>query len=153
FRLRLGESIALEVAVLRTAHLVARGQVQPELQAGDALGPHLGHLLVEDAAARRHPLDVAGANRALVPERVTVLDLALAHDRDRLDASVRVIRKARLVIGRLDRLEVIEEQERIEMVEPAGAGGPAQKGAGPPDDGARRGGRVDRTRRPAPAMP
>src|SRR5262249_59684292 len=64
FRLRLGESIALEVAVLRATHLVARRQVEPELQARDALRAHLRHLLVEDAAVRAPALAVAGASVA-----------------------------------------------------------------------------------------
>ena len=78
--------LALQVAVLRPAHLLARRQVQPELQPADALGADLRHLLVQDAAARRHPLDVAGPDRPLVAQRVAVPHLALADDRDRLDA-------------------------------------------------------------------
>src|SRR5207253_918020 len=73
--------------------------------------------LVEDAAAGRHPLDVAGADRALVTERVSVLHLALQDDRDGFDPAVRMVRKARLVVGRLRRLEMVEEQERVQMVE------------------------------------
>src|SRR5262249_57978434 len=75
--LRLGQAAALQVAILRPAHLLARGQVEPDLQTGDTFRTHLRHLLVHDAAAGRHPLDVAGADRALVAERVAVLDLAL----------------------------------------------------------------------------
>jgi hypothetical protein len=48
---------------------------------------------------------------------------------------MRVIRKARLVVGRLGRLEVIEQQERIQVIEPAGAYAAAEMNAGSFDDG------------------
>jgi len=110
-----------QVAVLRSRHLLPRGQVEPELQPADSLGTHLRHLLVKDAAPRGHPLDVAGADRPVVPERVSMLHFARAHDRDGLDPSMRMVREAGLVIAGVDRLEVIEEQERIEVVARPGA--------------------------------
>jgi len=70
-----------------------------------------------------------------VTERVAVLDLALADERDGLDAAMGMIREPRLVVGRLNRLEVVEQQERVEMVEPAGTDAPAEMDAGPLDDG------------------
>ena len=96
---RLDETVAGEIAILRPRHLLARRQVEPELQARDALGAHLRHLLVHDAAARRHPLDVAGADGALVAERVAVAHFALPDQRHGLDAAVRVIGEPGLVVA------------------------------------------------------
>ncbi len=49
-----------------------------------------GHLLVHDAAAGGHPLDVAGADRPRVADAVLMVYLAREHVRHRLDAAVRV---------------------------------------------------------------
>ena len=59
-------------------------------------------------------------------EGVGVLDLALADDGHRLDAAMRVHGKARLVVGRRGRLEVVEEEERVEMIQPSGPDTAAQ---------------------------
>jgi hypothetical protein len=48
---------------------------------------------------------------------------------------VRVVRKTRLVVGSLDRLEVIEQQERIQVIEPAGADAAAQMTPAPSTTG------------------
>jgi hypothetical protein len=69
-----------------------------------------------------------------VSQGIFVLDLALADDRDRLDPSVRVVGEARLVVGRIGRLEMVEEQEGIEVVEAAGADAPPEMDAGPFDN-------------------
>src|SRR5439155_7095024 len=100
------------------------------LQARDAPGTHLRHLFVHDPAARGHPLDVAGADRAAVPQRVSVPDLTGADERHRLDAPMRVIREAGLVVGWRRRLEVVEQQEGIEVVELQRANAPTQVHAG-----------------------
>ena len=136
--LGLGQPIGAQLAILRPAHLVARRQVEPQLQPGDAFGAHLRHLLVQDAAARAHPLDVAGPDRPAVPERIAVGDLAVADERHRLDAAVRVIGEARFVVGGLGRLEVIEQEKGIEVVEAARAEAAPQVHARPLDDRLRR---------------
>ena len=79
-----------------------------------ALGVALRHLLVQDAAARRHPLDVAGAERAAVAETVAVLDGAVEHIGDRLDAAVRMPREPGEVILRAVVAEIVEQEERVE---------------------------------------
>src|SRR2546426_5134276 len=135
---RLRQAIRLQVAILRPGHLLARRQVEPELQPADPLRADLRHLLVEDAAARGHPLNVTGPDRAAMPERISVLHLPLPDDRDRLDSPVRVIREARLVVRRVDRLEVVEEQERIEMVKTEGPDAPAEANPRPFDHRLRR---------------
>ncbi len=75
----------------------------------------LGHLLVDDAAARGHPLHVAGADRAMVAHAVAMLDGPGQHVRDGLDAAVRMPRKARQIILRNVIAEIVEQQERIEV--------------------------------------
>ena len=62
-------------------------------------------------------------------------DLALPDQRHRLHAAVRVVRKSRLVVRRIDGLEVVEQQERIEMVEPTRPDAPTQMDTGAFDDG------------------
>ena len=75
----------------------------------------LRHLLVNDPAPRRHPLDVAGGDGALVPEAVAVFDGSSEDVRDGLDPTVRVPWEAGQVILRNIIAEVVEEQERIEI--------------------------------------
>jgi len=59
-------------------------------------------------------------------ERIAVPHLTLPDERHRLDAPVRVVRKAPLVLGGTGRLEMVEEQERVEVIEPPGADAPAE---------------------------
>ena len=61
--------------------------------------------------------------------------LPVAHERDRLDPAVRVVREARLVVHRVGRLEVVEQQKRVQMIERARPQAPAQAHAGAFDDG------------------
>lgn len=55
----------------RDAHLVVGGEVDPELEAPGGAGPRR-HLRVHDAASGRHPLHVAGLDRATVALEVLV---------------------------------------------------------------------------------
>ncbi len=80
-----------------------------------ALRVSLRHLLVHDAAAGRHPLDVAGAQAAPVAKTVAVIDSAGEHVRDRLDSAVRMPRKTgEIVVGPVV-AKVVEQQEGIEF--------------------------------------
>ena len=63
----------------------------------------LRHLLVQDAAAGRHPLHVAGAEAAAVAEAVAVLDGPGEHVGDRLDAAVRMPREPGEIVVRVRR--------------------------------------------------
>jgi hypothetical protein len=60
----------------RCSHFVGGGEVDPELQALGRAGAG-GHLGVHDAAAGRHPLHVAGLDRATVALEVLVRHRAL----------------------------------------------------------------------------
>src|SRR5437773_2105381 len=129
--------LRLEVAILWPTHLLSRGQIEPQLEPADSLGPDLRHLLVENAAARGHPLNVTRADAAPVTKGVLVLDLPFPDKGDRLDAAVRMIGKARLIVGGIGRLEMVEEQERVEVVQSSSPDAAAKMDARPLDDGLR----------------
>ena len=74
-----------------------------------------GHLLVQNAAAGRHPLHVAGGHAALVAQAVAVRHLAGQHIRDGLDSPVRMPGKARQIIRRIVVAKIVQQQERIEL--------------------------------------
>jgi hypothetical protein len=75
----------------------------------------LRHLLVDDAAPRRHPLDIAGGDGAAVPEAVAVLDGSREDVRDGLDPAVGMPWEARQVILRTVIPEVVKEEKRVEL--------------------------------------
>ena len=91
------------------------------------------HLLVDDAAAGGHPLDVARTDDPLVAHAVAVLHPALQDVGDRLDAPVRVPREPGQVVRRVVGVEVVEQQERVEQGDLVIAEGPLQMHAGPLD--------------------
>ncbi len=91
----------------------------------------LRHLLVEDAAAGRHPLDVAGAEPAAIAEAVAVLDRAGEHIGDGLDAAMRMPGEAGEVVLGPVVAEIVEEQERIELGGLAEAEGAVELDPGP----------------------
>jgi len=75
-------------------------------------------LFVQDAAARRHPLDVAGADNAALAGRVAMLDLAVVDNGHGLEAAVRVLADAATFVGRLEvmRTGVVEQQEGANLL-------------------------------------
>jgi len=73
----------------------------------------LGHFLMQDATASRHPLHVARAHRAPVAEAVAVRDGAGEHVRDRLDAPMRMPREAGEIIVRVVVAKIVEQKKRI----------------------------------------
>src|ERR1022692_1127351 len=75
----------------------------------------LGHLLVDDPPARRHPLDVAGADGTAVPHAVAVLDGSGEDVCDGFDAAVRVPREAGQVIARNVVAEIVQQEEWVEV--------------------------------------
>ncbi len=91
-----------------------------------ALRITLRHFLVHDAAARGHPLHVAGAERAAVAEAVAVFNGAVENISDGLDAAVRMPRETGEVIGGPVVAEIIEQQKRIGLGGFAEAEGAAQ---------------------------
>src|SRR5690606_16243610 len=74
-------------------------------------------LLVEDAAARRHPLHVAGADPPACARGVAMLEFALVDDGDRLEAAVRMHPDAARTGRRLEACGrgVVEQEEGREL--------------------------------------
>ena len=111
-----GDVVRRDVLIARRGHLERRRQVRPELEpVHPSLRVALRHLLVHDAAARRHPLHVAGAEVAAVAEAVAMLDVAGEHVGDGLDPAVGMPRKAGEIVVRAVVAEVVEQEERIEL--------------------------------------
>ena len=107
-----GMSRGFHLLVAGARHLERRRQVRPQLESVHAARRvALRHLLMDDAAARRHPLDVAGGEPA-VAHAVAVFDAAGEHVGDGLDAAVRMPGKPGQVVVRDIVAEVVEEQER-----------------------------------------
>src|SRR5579871_2603700 len=75
----------------------------------------LGHLLMNNSPPRRHPLHIAGANHAAVPNAVTVLDISREYVSDGLNPPMRMPRKARQIIRRNVVTEIVKQQERVEV--------------------------------------
>ena len=136
----------LDVLIARRRHLVRRRQIGPELEAVHAaLGVALRHFLVENAAPGRHPLHVAGAEVAAVAQAVAVLDVSRQHIGDGLDAAMRMPGEAGAIVVRPIVAEVIEQQERIELLGVAEAEGAAQMHAGAFNRGLRADDALDRS--------
>src|SRR5206468_3913238 len=76
----------------------------------------VGHFLMENAAAGRHPLDVARGHFALIAEAVAMLDRARQHVSDRLDAAVRMPGESGTVVLGMLVAEVVQQQKRIKVL-------------------------------------
>src|SRR5579872_4726808 len=70
---------------------------------------------MDDAAARRHPLHVAGSDSSAIPHAVAVLHGAGEDIGDGFDAAVGVPREARQVVLWNVVAEVVQKQERVEF--------------------------------------
>ena len=83
---------------VRIDALVGRGQVEPDLEQLDRVRvvavEQREHLGVDDSVAGSQPLHVAPAEPRRRAERVGVVDQAAPHERDRLEPTMRVLRKA-----------------------------------------------------------
>jgi hypothetical protein len=75
----------------------------------------LRHLLMDDAAARGHPLDVSGGDGSMIPDAVGVLDASGEDVRDGFDPTVRVPRKTGPVLFRYVATEIIEQKKGVEV--------------------------------------
>ena len=131
-----GDFGGLDVLIARRRHLQRRRQIGPELEAVHAaLLVALRHFLMQDAAAGRHPLHVAGAEIAAIAQAVAVLDVAGEHIGDGLDAAMRMPREAGEIFVRPVVAEIVEQQERVEFGGVAEAERAAQMHAGALDRG------------------
>src|SRR5579872_2372506 len=86
----------------------------------------LRHFLMHDAAARRHPLHVAGAERAAIAQAVAMLDGAGKYVGYRLDAAMRMPRKTGEIVLRSIVAEIVKQEERVGLLGLAETEGAAQ---------------------------
>ena len=92
---------------------------------------------MEDAAARRHPLHVAGGQSALVAETIAMIDSAGQNIGDGLDSPVGMPGEAGAVVVRVFVAEIVEEQKRVEVARLTKPEGAAQMHASPFNGGLR----------------
>src|SRR5581483_12455976 len=111
----------------------------PQLKAVHAaLRVALRHFLMQNTAARRHPLHVASLQLAAIAEAVAMVDAAGEHIGDGLDAAMRMPGKTGAVIIGPIIAEIVEQQERIVVAGFAEAERAPQFYAGALDRGLRR---------------
>src|SRR5271169_64047 len=75
----------------------------------------LRHLLVNDAAARSHPLHIAQADDAAIANAVSMRYGSGQHVSDRLDSPVRMPRESSQIVFRNIVAEIVQKEERIEV--------------------------------------
>src|SRR2546422_5400986 len=105
-----------DVLVARPGHLQGGGQIRPELEPVHAsLRVAARHLLMEDPAARGHPLHVTGPKGSLVSEAVAVVDRPREDVGDGFDPAMGVPGEPReVVLGNLV-AKVVEQEKGIEL--------------------------------------
>ena len=103
-----------DVAIGRRVHLVARGQVQPQLEALHQAVLLFRHLGMDDAARRGHPLDVSGAQLALVARAVPVAYSPGQEVGHGLEAAVRMSGEAADVLAGIIGAERIQHEKRVQ---------------------------------------
>ncbi len=118
------------VAIAGRLHFFLRWKIEPQLEPAHAALALLRHLGVDDAARRRHPLHVAGAEIPAVAQMILVAHVAVEHVGDRFESAVRMRWEARDVIVRVIGVELIEHQERIHILAALAAEAAAQLDAG-----------------------
>src|SRR5213594_775864 len=120
-----------DVLVARPGHLQGGREIRPQLEAMHA-PPWVParHLLMQDPAARGHPLHVTRSESSLVSEAVAVVDGPREDVRDRFDPPMGVPGEPREVILRVLVAKVVEQEERIELLGVAEAESAAQPHAG-----------------------
>jgi hypothetical protein len=90
---------------------------------------------MQDATARRHPLDIAGTNGAAVTRAVGMFHVAGQDIGNGLYATMRVPGKTLDIVRGIVRAEIVEEQEWIEKLRIAKADRAVQVDAGSFDGG------------------
>ena len=91
----------------------------------------LRHFLVDDAAPRGHPLDVAGGDNPLITHAVAVLHVAGEHVGDGLDPPVRVPGEPLQIVLRPVIAKIVQQQKWVEHRHLAEAEDPFQVYPGP----------------------
>src|ERR1700730_10487645 len=73
------------------------------------------HLLMDDAAARRHPLNVAGRDSTVVAHAIAVLNSSRQDIRDGFDPAMRVPRESSQIILWDVVAEIVEKKEWVKV--------------------------------------
>src|SRR5262245_55812922 len=94
-----------------------RWQIDPQLKPGDALGAHLRHFLMHDAAPGSHPLNVTGTDTSGVAECVFVVHRARQNIGHGFHAAVGMQGKSGFVVTSIRGSKVVQQQKWIEVVE------------------------------------
>jgi len=130
--LNLGDFFWRDPSVAGRAHLFPGREIKPQLKAVHRpVCIALRHLLMDNAAARRHPLHVAAGDDAAVAQAVAVLDLAFQHIGDGLDAAVGMPGETLEVVGRGVGTKVVKKKEGVASLRVMKTEGPAQVHACP----------------------
>src|SRR3984957_10837758 len=125
-----GNVLRFHALIARRRHLERAGKIGPELKAVHSAGViALGHFLMNDSAARRHPLDVGRGYGAVVGHAVARVDSAGQDVRDGLDSAVRMRRKTGEIVFRDVVAKIVQEKKRIEVGSVAEAEGAPQMDA------------------------
>ncbi len=125
--------LGADIPVAGVHHLVARRQIDPELESPERPLLPFGHLLVDDAASGRHPLDFAGADDSLIAHAVPMLDLPRDHVGYRLDPPVGMPGEPGDVIPWLVGMKIVQHQKRVEKRDFGVSEGAFELHAGPFD--------------------
>ena len=120
-----------EFLIRRVAHLFPRRQVDPELETAHQAVALLRHFGMDDAAGGLHPLRPAGAQIAAIAHAVAVFHVAVEHVGERDETAMRMIRKTGDVLVGIVAAEMVEHQERIEILQRRRAQGAMHSDAGP----------------------
>jgi len=106
-----------DVLITRVRHLQRRWQICPQLETvHPALRVALGHFLMQNAAAGRHPLHVARAQLALVAEAVTVFHGSRQNIGDRFNPAMRMPGEAAEIVSRVFIAEIVEQKEWVKVL-------------------------------------
>jgi hypothetical protein len=105
---------SLDIAIACRLHLFRGRQIDPQLEAAQASFLLLRHFGMDDAAPGGHPLHAAAHQFADIAQMILVPQMAVEHIRRRLEAAVRMRRKAGDIVARIVGRKFIEHQERIQ---------------------------------------
>jgi hypothetical protein len=112
----LGDLGTLHIPVAGFHHLVGGREISPELKAVHAtLVIPLRHLLVDDAAAGRHPLHIPRCNYSAVAQAVAMVHFSSQDICDGFNAPMRMPGEALQIVGGVIAAKIIQEEEGVEL--------------------------------------
>jgi hypothetical protein len=110
-----GNLFAQNVSIAGIHHLLARGEIGPELKSiHPAAVIAFGHFLMDDPAAGRHPLNISRAYSSFVPKTVSVFDIPVENIGDGLNPAMGMPGKALYVVLGIIGTEIVQKQKRVE---------------------------------------